>query len=523
MIPLVPPATNQPLKPSTDTYRKDAISVYDENIRNPYVQSLNLSLTRNVGNNLTVDVRYIATLGRKSISGVNINSANYYNNGLFDALKVVRQGGQSDLINALISNRPGVGYALSGTGTGSDRVRSNAITRNNLVLGNFSAIASSLATSNGNNNTTAPNNYNINSTLVGGALLRNGCLPSQQVLSGTTMVCPAGVTTPENFIYANPQYSSVNINKNLGHSNYHSVQAQVTMRPTRGLSFQATYTFSKNLADQGWNDFRSGSAREYYLSGQHRTHQLSSYGTFDMPFGANGFLFRNATGVLKKAIEGWQLSWIASMTSGLPMSLTGVSTSWGTNFAQIVNPQYWDNKGGKVDWANKAVQGYYYGNNRYLSVNDPQCDNASLVQAGGLQGACNAWYTAYGMRALAYDINKNGTYQAGTDPIVFQNAIPGERGNYGKNTLEGPGRWSLDMAMGKSVEFMEGKRFEFRIDAQNIFNHPTPSGSAAYSWNARATQVYNPYMSLNFPYIQNGSITSKGNHRTFQAKIRITF
>jgi hypothetical protein len=398
-------------------------------------------------------------------------------------------------------------------------LRNNSLTRNNLVLGNFSGLASTLAASNGNITT-------VNSTLVGGALLRNGCLPSQQVGG----LCPAGVSAPENFIYANPQYSSVNINKNLGHSNYHSLQAQVTMRPTRGLSFQATYTWSKNLADQGWNDYRPGSAREYYLSGQHRTHSLSSYGTFDMPFGANGFLFRNATGVFKKAIEGWQLSWIASMTSGLPMSITGVSSSWGTNFAKIVNPQYWDNKGGKVDWANKAATGYYYGNNRYFAVNDPQCDNAALVQANtptqtqNLQFACNAWYTAYGMRALAYDLNGDQKYTAGTDPIVFQNAVPGERGNYGKNMLEGPGRWSLDMAMGKSIEFMEGKRFEFRIDAQNVFNHATPSGTAAYSWNARATQIYNPATSLNFPYpTPLGGMVSKGNHRTFQAKIRITF
>ena len=514
MVPLIPPASNQPLKPSTDTYRKDTITVYDENIRNPYVQSLNLSVTRNVGNNLTVDVRYIATLGRKSISSININQVNYFNNGLFEALQTVRQGGQSDLINALISNRAGVGYALSGSGTGSDRVRSNSITRNNLVLGNFSAIASSLATSNGNNSAT----YNVNSTLVGGALLRNGCLPSQQVGG----VCPTGVTTPENFIIANPQFAGANINKNLGHSNYHSLQAQVTMRPTRGLSFQMTYTLSKNLADQGWSDFRSGGRREYYLSGQNRTHSLSSYGTFDLPFGANGFLFRNSTGVLKKAIEGWQISWIASITSGMPMSLTGISTAWGSNNIDIVNPQYWDNKSGGVEWANKASQGYYFGNSKYVPAPDPQCKNTSLIATGSLANACDAWYTAYGMRSLAYDLDGSKTYTAG-DPIVFQNSVPGVRGNFDKNNMEGPGRWSLDMAMGKSVEFMEGRRFEFRIDAQNIFNHPTPSGSAAYAWNARATQIYNPYMSLNFPYQQIGTIVSKGNHRTFQAKIRITF
>jgi hypothetical protein len=506
IIPLIAPSTVQPLSPSLDTKRSDAITVYDQNIRNPYVQSLNLSITRNIGNNLTVDVRYIGTLSRKSVSGININTANIYSNGLFDALQTVRSGGESTLINALIP------AGSLGGGTGSNQLRSSFNTLFNLATGDYATLIGYLATTNG--------------ILAGvpsgtsGQVLRNGCLPTQMVNNA----CVGH--TPENFIYTNPQFASATINSNLGHSNYHSMQAQVTMRPTRGLSLQTTYTWSRNLSDQGQTDYRQGASREFYLDPQHRSHALSGYGTFDLPFGANGFLFRNATGAFKKGIEGWQLSWITSLTSGLPGSMTngalfGAPRLWGATNVQAVNPQLFNPKSGKVQWASKAAQGYYFGNNKYITIADPQCSNSTLV-ASSLSFYCS--YTGFGLGALALN-TKGGTaaYDSTVDPIVFENSVPGVKGNYGMNNITGPGRWSLDMAMSKSIEFMEGKKIDFRIDGQDILNHATPSGTAAFAWNARFTQIYNPNFAMDGYGTTFGQISSKGNHRTFQAKIRISF
>ena len=501
VVPLVPDASIKPLAARPDNNRTDGITVYDQNVRNPYVQSLNLSVTRNVGNNLTVDVRYIATLSRKAISGINLNTPNIYANGLFDALNTVRNGGTSALLDALIPN------GAYGPGTGSSQVRNNLpmFTSIDMANGNFVGVANELATGNGVLSV-APS--------VKGAVLRSGCLPSQLVPGDGEgegeSVCNGH--TPENFIYTNPQFSAATIQSNLSHANYHSMQAQVTMRPTRGLSFQTSYTWSRNLADRGITDYRQGAARDYYLSDQHRSHQLTSYGTFDMPFGANGFIFRNATGVFKKAIEGWQLSWIASMTSGVPGSISGASRLWGASNVDLVRPDLWDNKAGKVTWQNKANQGYFYGDKVYVTGTDPQCAATGLFWCS---------YKGFGLNALGLDTNGNKQYDAGIDTIIFQNAAPGTRGNYGLNTVSGPGRWSLDMAMGKSIEFMEGKKIDFRIDAQNIFNHATPSNSST-QWNARFTSIGNPNFALNSGS-EFGVLGTKGGHRTFQAKIRISF
>ena len=471
--------------------RSATLNVYDDNIRTPYIQNVNLSLTRQVANILTVDVRYIGTFSRKLIGTRNINAANFINNGLFDLLAAARRGEDPAELDALIPS--GTLMASFDWETfqpipisGAEQLRTHfdwatfSGQNTNLATGNFSEIANYLATANGV--------LQVPSGTRGGVLRAGGA--------------------PENYIYANPQFAAANLTTNRLTANYHSMQAQVTLRPTRGLSFQSTYTWSRNLARQAEiPDQRTGENR-YYLSNQHRSHTLNTYGSYELPFGANGFLLRDASGAIKKAVEGWQLSWILSLSSGLPGSVTGASTMWGNTDPVLVRPDLWDNKAGKVTWEDGAYNGYFFGD-KYIRVTDPQCNNTNIV-GPSLQALC-----ANGMKALALRSNP--------DTIVIRNAMPGEVGNMKPNSLTGPGRWNFDMAMSKSVEFMEGKRIEVRVDAQNIFNHPTPSNSA-FAWNARFTQISNPDFALQGSQLENfGVLSTKGGHRTFQAKIRLSF
>ena len=141
---------------------------------------------------------------------------------------------------------------------------------------------------------------------------------------GNGQVLRAG-KAPDNLLLANPQYSQANITRNQGRSNYHSMQTQLTMRPWHGLNLQATWTWSRNLSRGGVMDYRENTPTSwemsYNLSGQHRTHTFNTYGSYELPFGVRGLLFRDAEGAFKKAIEGWSLSWIAQLSTGTGMSL----------------------------------------------------------------------------------------------------------------------------------------------------------------------------------------------------------
>jgi hypothetical protein len=112
---------------------------------------------------------------------------------------------------------------------------------------------------------------------------------------------------PENFIFTNPQFSTMNYFNNSGYSNYHSVQAQVSMRPVQGFSGQATYTWSKNLGLPTTLTDPTNRALDYTNINNNPGHTLRTNGTIDLPFGPNKLLFGNTSGWFARAIERWQL------------------------------------------------------------------------------------------------------------------------------------------------------------------------------------------------------------------------
>ncbi len=469
------------VRPTTD--RSQTLSVYDPNLRNPYIQSLTLALTRNVGSNVTVDARYIGTFSRKLVNTLALNSANWINNQLLNAFTLARAGQDSPLLDKLIAP----GTLAAGNLTGTQQLVSNQGTT--LSQGAFASLAGTLANTNG----VLP----LSSSVKGGVLRYSG--------------------TPENFVYTNPQFSGAGWISNLDNSNYHSLQAQVTLRPTHNLNFQATYTWSRNLGNTGAGTNPLNRQEDYGLLGSSREHNLTTYGTYVLPLGTNGYLFRDSSKAVKRVVEGWQVSWISYVYSGTPGSISdnGVSSMWAGPSVNSVNG--FNPSSGHVSWASGAANGYYFGNNKYMQVPDPQCSNTSVV-AASMAATCNT-----GIKALAlidhYDANGNPV--AGN--IVLEHALPGTVGNMDTDNVIGPGKWGLDATLGKNIQITEGKSLNIRIDAQDVFNHPTPSGTAPSSYNSRQYSVGNPIFDIGSTTQAFGLIPYKGGHRVFSAKVRLTF
>jgi hypothetical protein len=118
-------------------------------------------------------------------------------------------------------------------------MRAHSSFNSNLANANFTTVANNLARLNyfkvgcpgrgADGNCGLPD---INTSVVRGSVLRvNG--------------------VPENFILTNPQFNNVSYLANMGNSNYHSFQAEASLRPTHGLSGTANYTWSKNLGLPG--------------------------------------------------------------------------------------------------------------------------------------------------------------------------------------------------------------------------------------------------------------------------------
>jgi hypothetical protein len=490
--------TPQPMqiRPITDGTQDG--SVYDPNIRNPYIQSLTLALTRQIGSSLTIDVRYIGTLSRKQIDVNNLNRNNWISNGLKDAFNAARAGQSSALLDDL--------YNVT-DGSGSTALRSDFFLSGTLASGDFNEVASVLATSN--------TGYAVPSG-VQGALIQNSGLGA-------------------NFIRTNPQFSAANWSTNRNHTNYHSMQAQAILRPMHGLSFTTTYTWSRDLGVKGDGTDPLDYGADYGVLNGNRKHALTSYGTYNLPLGA-----RDSSGWVKRLAEGWQLSWVYSANSGLPYSVTQTTSMWGGSGVDLVRPDLFNRKDAHVRWGYEVpgtkttlnpvgrIAGTYNGRN-YMPVTDPQCASVTTLQ--GLQGLCQQ-----NMKALAvidhYDTDVNGNQIPIAGPVVFQHAAPGTRGNFDTNSLVGPGRWSLDVAVSKNITITEGKTVNFRVDIANILNHATPSGTAPTTYDQRTYAPGNPNGYLSPIYTPLGYIGStdpfgyigyKVSHRVFSCKLQFRF
>ncbi|MBI2149587.1 MAG: TonB-dependent receptor, partial [Acidobacteria bacterium] len=318
--PLVPvPQIVKPMQPVPLSDRTQTIYVPQPGLVNPYAQNVTLSVTRSVGSNMTVDVRYLGTLGRKQWNvALQINQPNFIYNGLKDAFDAARAGNDSSPALQVLENMfRGINIAGAGFGpvgstvngvpqTAGMHLRQFTNTRSNLANGNYMALANTLDTLNYNNGFTGNANLPAIPAGVSGQVLRHNGFP-------------------ENFIRTNPQFNNAFMIASVNSNNYHSMQAQFTLRPARGINMQSTYTWSKNLGIIGevgrtYTDPVDRHA-DYAVLNDTRVHDFRTNGTFTLPIGPNKRFLGNSTGTLARIFEDWSMSWIVNVNSGAPLSV----------------------------------------------------------------------------------------------------------------------------------------------------------------------------------------------------------
>jgi hypothetical protein len=183
------------------------------------------------------------------------------------------------------------------------------------------------------------------------------------------------------------------------------------------------------------------------------------------------------------------MSWIYNMNSGTPANLTSTAMAYNNNEPWIIDGASFNNEG-TVDWPDGAtVAGFWAEPGSYSRVLDPQCTDPAIV-APSLQGQCN-----------------RNAIQDSAGNLIFRTPLPGQAGNY-RDQLRNPGSWTLDMAVSKRIQIREDISMDVRMDATNIFNHPTPA---------------NPNVAVQGGGDEFGTIDTKNGSRIFQLKARIDF
>jgi hypothetical protein len=480
VIPL--PVATKPMQSIPVTERSQSLYVPDPKLVIPYAQNITLAITRSVTSKVSVDLRYVGTLARKQRSAANdINIPNFLTNGLKEAFDAARSGGESTLLNSML-NGVNLGAGTVGTAiTGAAALRADTRFQTNLANGNYRALAASL------------------NTLTYASNLNPGLPAFGANVQGTVMRLNGFY---ENFIVTNPQFATINWITNNASNNYHSFNAQVTVRPTNGVTWQSTYTWSKNLGINGLIGGGLGTTftdprdqhKDYAVLPDSRTHDFRTNGTFELPFGPGKMLLRNSSGVLARFVEGWQTSWIVNLNTGQPLSIAAQSMLYANGTPDIVGP--FDLSSGKVQFTG-GPSGSYFSRDAIKQVRDPQC----LTVAPTLNSSCN-------LSAIA---------DAKTGQILLQNPLPGTRGTLGQRAIEGPGRWRFDMGLSKAIKLTESKSLQFRMDAQNVLNHPEPQ-TAVTGTSLLNLDINNANFGL-----MTGPLAKTNANRQFQAQLRLNF
>jgi hypothetical protein len=231
-----------------------------------------------------------------------------------------------------------------------------------------------------------------------------------------------------------PLWARINSEINGARANYQAGTLAASKRFSKGLQFQSSYTFAKNLSSgQSYNP--TGFATEaggqvtdlrnidldYGNVAFTRRHRFLSTFLYQLPFGHEGLLFKHANGFVDRVIGGWELGGVLLFQSGpfLTATVPGADPS-GTGFSTIIG-------NGRPD----MVSG--------VSLN-PQSQTLS------------SW-----INPAAFVVPQNNIGRFGNAPV----------GN-----IVGPGTQSVSLSLMKAVAIRESVWFQVGAQVANTLNHP---------------------------------------------------
>ena len=254
---------------------------------------------------------------------------------------------------------------------------------------------------------------------------------------------PFGISTSPttlNTIFANqqnyrpfPNFGEIDQWGNFGHSTYHAGTVKLTKRFSHGFTISSFYTRSKAIDDCDNDMLCTGET--YYNRGLEKgragydlTNRTVTYATYALPLG-KGRKFMDRGGILDYIFGGWNVTWVQTYQSGLPVTFTmsgspynylpGNQTATGLRPNQILpNSQV-------------VVPNWSIGDRFATSIENP----------------------IWNINAFAY-------------PAAFT------AGTLGRNTVNGPHLVWSQASAAKEIRIRELATLQLRYDINNIFKNP---------------------------------------------------
>jgi len=214
----------------------------------------------------------------------------------------------------------------------------------------------------------------------------------------------------------NQAFGAVTMIDSDQYSDYNGLQITFQQRPWHNVSFNGFYTYSQTMTSvQLQNNTTQGLAQNYTnLAAEYGRADTDQRHVFSINLNWEIDYYRGDNGFWRALANGWRLSPIVKLRSGLPFTITN----------------------GNVD-ANLDSQT----NDRAQQIGDPHNDNPTP----------DMWFN--------------------TAAFVQNKVVNGQPvdGNTPRNSLEGPGYRVVDLAISRDFRLPKGK-LTFRAEATNAFN-----------------------------------------------------
>ena len=235
-------------------------------------------------------------------------------------------------------------------------------------------------------------------------------------------------------------------------STYHALQASLRRRSRSGFFYRLNYTFGKSIDDS--STFNDGSAvgglgaadtqnlkLDRGRSNFDQRHAATFAARYQLPVGNGRRFFRNMRGATQAILGGWQLASTLTTYSGQPFTVMAANV---------------DLNAGESQRPNRIKHGYM----------EPDA-------LPGLKGVDFPWFdlSAFERVPCIGTENNNGIECVQSD-YGFE---PFQVGNSGRNILDVPGRFNLNVSLQKNFRFEGRRQLQVRMTPST---RPTRPGSS---------------------------------------------
>ena len=233
-------------------------------------------------------------------------------------------------------------------------------------------------------------------------------------------------------------YSSTGLIEGIANSSYNALEASLKKRFSHGLSFLASYTYSKAIDDASSFNMTGSAAKPvagendlaqnpFDVNAERGRSLFDARNRFVLSYQWSLPFWKQPHGWYQHAFGDWQLNGIVTMMSGTPFTV-------------------FDSTDFSVQGSAPEISGFFSNRPNVVPGQNPNS----------------------GPRTPSAWLNRAAFQQIIQDP----NSPVQQFGTAGRNIAQGPGYADWDFSLFKNIRVTEGTEFQFRAEFFNLLNHP---------------------------------------------------